>query len=93
MQNYTLEELKRFSPDELGEMVEEKEISWSEWVEAQPDTYDGYHEWLEKHGLERNDESAHDFIREVEETMMDFEKSPEVGQGLAAFHNLRRVQS
>lgn len=93
MKNYTTEELKCFSPDELNEMVDENEISWSEWVEAQPDTYDGYHEWLEENGLERNDNSAQQFVREIESTMMDFEKSPELNKALDEMEARYRVQS
>lgn len=91
MKNYTTEELRRFSSDELNVMVDENEISWSEWVEAQPDTYDGYHEWLEQQGLERNDESARRFIREVEESMMDEEMSIETQQCIDLEQKFRQM--
>lgn len=76
MKKYTTEELVQFSTDELVEMVQDNEISWSEYIEAQPETYEGYHEWLEQEGLERNDESAHRFISELEDTLMDGENNP-----------------
>lgn len=91
MKNYTTEELRRFSSDELNVMVDENEISWSEWVEAQPDTYDGYHEWLEQQRLERNDESARRFIREVEESMMDEAMSIETQQCIDLEQKFRQM--
>ena len=40
-------------------MSEETENeTWSEWLDAQPDLYEGYDEWLAKQGLERNNENA-----------------------------------
>lgn len=86
MKNYTIEELRQFSPDELNVMLEEQQISWSEWVEAQPDTYNGYPEWLKRKDFERNDESAQLFVREIEETMMDEEKSDIVNSVLDAMN-------
>lgn len=92
MKKYDFEELKRFSPEELNMMVEENEISWSEWVEAQPDTYDGYAGWLQKTGRERNDESARLFIQEIEENMMDEEKTVEVENCIQAVENFRTAK-
>lgn len=93
MKKYTSEQLKRFSPDELNEMVEAHEISWSEWIEAQSETYNDYHEWLESKGLERNDESAVQFIREVEDSMMDEEKPIDVEKAIETFHKYRKTKA
>ena len=71
MRKYTIEELVLFTPDELNEMVTEQEISMSEWVEAQPDTYGGYAQWLAEKGLERCDASAQLFAIEVEDSMAE----------------------
>ena len=93
MKKYTLDELKRFSHDELMAMLEEREISWSEWVEAQPETYDGYAEWLEREGRTRCDDSAQLFIHEVESSMMDEETPSHVESVMEKVERYNRIKA
>lgn len=93
MKKYTLDELKGFSHEELIGMLEEHEISWSEWVEAQPDTYGGYADWLEKEGRIRNDESAQLFVHEVEAAMMDEETPSHVESVMEKVERYNRIKA
>ena len=93
MKKYTLDELKQFSHDELIIMLEEREISWSEWVEAQPETYGDYAEWLEREGRTRCDESAQLFVHEVEGAMMDEETPSHVESVMEKVERYNRVKA
>lgn len=42
-------------------------ITWSDWIDAQPQSYPGYDEWLESRGLRRSNRNASQFIREYME--------------------------
>ena len=67
---YSKQELQQMEYEQLCSLVQEKVITWSEWIDAQPDLYEGYDEWLAKEGLERKDENALRFIGMVEDDDM-----------------------
>lgn len=46
-------------------------ITWSDWIDTQPDSYDGYDEWLKSKGLRRNNRNAQQFIREIEDSLTE----------------------
>lgn len=93
MKKYDLAELQAFSHDELNEMLEAHEISLSEWVEAQPETYDGYSDWLAENGLQRGDQSARLFIHHVEDDIESGMKSPAVQSCSETVEEYKRVKS
>lgn len=62
--------LQNLDYEELCSLVQQGEITWSEWIDAQPELYEGYDEWLQNQGLERNDNNAMRFISMVEEEDM-----------------------
>ena len=80
MENYTKEQLQQMTVEELCELVNQQKISWSEWIDAQPDTYDGYQEWLEENNLKCNEENAVKFIKEIDEEAMNGEHSEMVNE-------------
>lgn len=53
--------------EELNELLNRRMITWSDWIDAQPEAYDGYDEWLQSKGLRRNNRNARQFIQENEE--------------------------
>lgn len=56
--------------EKLNELYEEGKISLSEWLEAQPEKYDGYADWLIRNNKNRDDVSARQFINQVEDGYM-----------------------
>lgn len=90
MGEYTKDELQQFSVESLDMLVQQGEITWSEWVDAQPNTYGGYDEWLQSKGLERSDENALAFIRETEEEDMAAECPDEMYDCMQAVHTFKR---
>ena len=73
----TLEELmKKYRAgecehEELNELLNHRMITWSDWIDAQPESYDGYDEWLKSKELRRNNRNAQQFIREIEDQLTD----------------------
>lgn len=65
------EQLKNLEYSELCTLLEEGVIGWVEWLEAQPDSYQGYEEWLSAEGKVKCDESAMEYIGLVEKEGMD----------------------
>ena len=57
--------------EELNELVFKRMITWSDWIDAQSESYDGYDEWLKSKGLRRNNRNAKYFINEVEDSFME----------------------
>ena len=49
--------------EELDELTGTRMITWSEWIEAQPELYPDYGEWLEAEGLRRNNRNARTYIK------------------------------
>ena len=70
MMSYTIEQLRDMEHDQLMRLVDEKQIDWSDYIDAQPDLYEGYAEWLQQHGRERNNENALFFIHQTEDEDM-----------------------
>ena len=68
--SYTIEPLRDMEHDQLMRLVDEKQIDWSDYIDAQPDLYEGYAEWLQKQGRERNNENALFFIHQTEDEDM-----------------------
>ena len=62
--------LQNLTYEELCSLVQERKITWSEWVDAQPELYDGYDTWLAENNLARNDENAQRFISIIEDEDM-----------------------
>jgi len=50
--------------EELCELAHKRMITWSEWIDAQPEKYPDYSEWLESKGLRRNNRNAREYIKE-----------------------------
>ena len=57
--------------EELNELFNHRMITWSDWIDAQPESYDGYDEWLKEKGLRRNNRNAKAFIQEVEDRLTE----------------------
>ena len=93
MGKYYLEKLKGLGQHELNELLDKGVISYSDWVEAQPDTYDGYAEWLERNGYERSDEAAQIFVHDTELDMMEEEKPAGVQRIMQQCMELRNRQN
>lgn len=68
--SYTIEQLRDMEHDQLMRLVDEKQIDWSDYIDAQPDLYEDYAEWLQKQGRERNNENALFFIHQTEDEDM-----------------------
>ena len=43
--------LQNLDYEELCSLVQQGEMTWSEWIDAQPELYEGYDEWLQNQGL------------------------------------------
>ena len=89
--NFSKEQFQEMEYTELCVLVEEGKITWSEWVDAQPDLYEGYDEWLINQGLERNDENAHRYMHMVEEQDMLSQHSDAMNENIATLNKARRV--
>ena len=85
------EQLQNIGYMELCSMVQEKKITWSEYIDAQPDLYEGYDEWLQHNGLQRNDENAMKFIGRVENEDMHSQVSDTVNESINMMQAARRV--
>ena len=57
--------------EELNELLNHRMITWSDWIDAQPESYDGYDEWLQARGLKRNNRNAKAFIEETEDRLTE----------------------
>jgi hypothetical protein len=78
MMNYTTEQLRQMEHDQLMQLVNDKQIDWSQYIDAQPDLYEGYDEWLQREGRERNNENALFFIHQTEERDMQSQMPDEL---------------
>lgn len=56
--------------EELCELAHKRMITWSDWIDAQPESYPGYDEWLLAKGMRRNNRNARKFIKEIEDSFM-----------------------
>lgn len=63
---YTIQQLQEMEYNELCSLVQENKITWSQWLEAQPELFEGYNEWLQQQGKVRNDENALAYANLVE---------------------------
>lgn len=71
----TLQDLQQLTHEQLCDMLTDRRIDWSTWIDAQPETYPGYAGWLRANGLERNDDNARRFADECETKAMEGDKS------------------
>lgn len=76
--NYTTEQLRNMEHEQLMKLVDEKQIDWSQYIDAQPELYEGYDEWLQREGRERNNENALFFMHQTEEADMQSQMSDEL---------------
>ena len=83
--------LQNLDYEELCSLVQQGEITWSEWIDAQPELYEGYDEWLQNQSLERNDNNAMRFISMVEEEYMQEQVEPAVTEISETAAKARRV--
>ena len=83
--------LNECTHEELCDLVSEGTITWSEWVEAQPELYEGYQDWLKRNALERNDENALRFVAMVEEDDMNAETDTELAETMTTIEKARQV--
>lgn len=89
--NYTRQQLQEMNYEELCSLVQQKMITWSDFIDAQPELYEGYDEWLAEQGLERNNENAMLFIHQVEELDMAGEMSDEMNEVMDVTAKARKV--
>ena len=83
--------LQNLDYEELCSLVQQGELTWAEWIDAQPELYEGYDEWLQNQGLERNDNNAMRFISMVEEEDMQEQVEPAVTEISETAAKARRV--
>lgn len=89
--NYTKEHLQTLEHEELCSLVQEGKITWSQWMDAQPELFEGYDQWLQQNGLQRNDENAHRYMHMVEEQDMQSQHSDTMNQNIVTLTKARRV--
>ena len=75
----------------LCELLQQHLITWSDYIDAQPEIYDGYDGWLTAQGRERCDESAHLFIAQTETADMLSETDSTLDAVLDTCHKARQV--
>lgn len=88
---YTLSQLQTMDQQQLCDLLQEKLISWSEYIDAQPDLYGGYDAWLSAQGRERSDESAHLFIAQTESADMLSQTGDSLDAALDTCRQARQV--
>lgn len=89
--NYTKEHLQTLEHEELCSLVQEGKITWSQWMDAQPELFEGYDQWLQQNGLQRNDENAHRYMHMLEENDMQSQHSDAMNENIATLTKARRV--
>lgn len=89
--NYSNQQLQEMDYQELCSLVEQNIITWSQWIDAQPDLYEGYDDWLAQQGLERDDTNALMFIHQVEKQDMEGQVSNEMNERLTAIDKARQA--
>lgn len=89
--NYTKQQLQEMNYEELCSLVQQKMITWSDFIDAQSELYAGYDEWLAEQGLERNNENAMLFIHQVEEENMANEMSDKMNEVMDVTAKARKV--
>ena len=89
--NYTKQQLQEMNYEELCSLVQQKMITWSDFIDAQSELYVGYDEWLAEQGLERNNENAMLFIHQVEEEDMASEMSDKMNEVMGVTAKARKV--
>lgn len=89
MKKMTREELAAMPHETLNRMAVEGKISWSEWIDAQPESYGGYDSWLKTNGYTRSDNAALMYIRKCEQELMDGEMSAGMADGTYTIEELR----
>lgn len=88
---YTKQQLQVMEYEELCSLVQQKMITWSDFIDAQPELYEGYDEWLQSKGLERNNENAMLFIHQIEEQDMAGGMSDEMNEVMDVTAKARKV--
>lgn len=88
---YTKQQLQEMNYEELCSLVQQKMITWSDYIDAQPELYEGYDEWLQSMGLERNNENAMLFIHQIEEQDMAGEMSDEMNEVMDVTAKAKKV--
>lgn len=76
--NYSQQQLLEMDYQELCSLLQQNIITWSQWIDAQPDLYEGYDDWLAQQGLERDDTNALKFIHQVEQQDLEGQVSDEL---------------
>lgn len=89
--NYSNQQLQEMDYQELCSLVEQNIITWSQWIDAQPDLYEGYDNWLAQQGLERDDTNALMFIHQVEKQDMEGQVSNEMNERLTMIDKARKA--
>ncbi len=89
--NYSNQQLQEMDYQELCSLVEQNIITWSQWIDAQPDLYEGYDDWLAQQGLERDDTNALMFIHQVEKQDMEGQVSNEMNERLTMIDKARKA--
>lgn len=89
--NYSNQQLQEMDYQELCSLVEQNIITWSQWIDAQPDLYEGYDNWLAQQGLERDDTNALMFILQVEKQDMEGQVSNEMNERLTMIDKARKA--
>lgn len=89
--SYSIQQLQEMEYEELCSLVQQKEISWSEWVEAQPDLYEGYDQWLTEQELERNDVNALAYISQVEQMDLIGQIPDDLDERMQVVFNARKA--
>lgn len=89
MKKMTIEELAAMPHETLNRMAVEGEISWSEWIDAQPESYAGYDTWLKMNGYTRTDNAALMYIRKCEQDLMEGEMPGGMADGAFTVEELR----
>lgn len=89
--NYSNQQLQEMDYQELCSLVEQNIITWSQWIDAQPDLYEDYDNWLAQQGLERDDTNALMFIHQVEKQDMEGQVSNEMNERLTMIDKARKA--
>lgn len=58
---------KEYTYEELVELHQDGKINWVQFIELNDDDRPEWEDWLERHNLDRTDENALEFLRQVEE--------------------------
>ena len=63
-------EQREMTYEELVQLKEQGEIGWREFVRWQPEMEDAYYHWCVENDLDMNEDTAEQFVTEVEEHVL-----------------------